>query len=99
VAEVPEPYERDAYAHAGFLPGVATYGLRGFRVPCLLISPWSRGSHISTELFDHTSVLRLIEERWGLPVPDPARVADQILSDPRETVSDPIGWPSSSVRR
>lgn len=40
-------------------------GLRGFRVPCLLISPWSHHA-ISTTLFDHTSVLRMIEWRWSL---------------------------------
>jgi phospholipase C len=43
-----------------------TDGLRGFRVPALLISPWSaRGAVASTE-FDHTSLLRLVEWRWGL---------------------------------
>lgn len=40
-------------------------GLRGFRVPCLLISPWSHQS-ISTTVFDHTSILRMIEWRWSL---------------------------------
>jgi len=42
-------------------------GLRGFRVPCLLISPFARRGVVSSTLFDHTSILRLIEWRWGLP--------------------------------
>lgn len=41
-------------------------GLRGFRVPSLLISPWSRRGSVSHTLFDHTSVLKMIEWRWGL---------------------------------
>jgi phospholipase C len=41
-------------------------GLRGFRVPCLLVSPVARRRFVAETLFDHTSVLRLIEWRWGL---------------------------------
>ena len=41
-------------------------GRLGFRVPCLVISPWSRGGSVVREQFDHTSVLKLIENRWGL---------------------------------
>lgn len=41
-------------------------GLRGFRVPSLLISPWSRRGAVAHTLFDHTSILALIEWRWGL---------------------------------
>jgi phospholipase C len=44
-----------------------TDGRRGFRVPALIIAPWSRRGAVSSALFDHTSVLRLIEWRWGLP--------------------------------
>jgi phospholipase C len=42
-------------------------GRLGFRTPALLISPWSRRSYVSHMQFDHTSVLNLIEWRWGLP--------------------------------
>lgn len=43
----------------------------GPRVPTLIISPWSKGGRVCSELFDHTSLLRFIEE-WcvqaqGLP--------------------------------
>jgi len=41
-------------------------GLRGFRVPCLLVSPVARRRFVAETLFDHTSVLRFIEWRWGL---------------------------------
>lgn len=42
----------------------------GFRVPCLVISPFSRGGYVCSETFDHTSVLRLLEARFGVEVPN-----------------------------
>ncbi len=40
------------------------YGL-GPRVPMLVVSPWSKGGYVCSELFDHTSVIRFIEKRFG----------------------------------
>ncbi len=40
----------------------------GFRVPCMVISPFSRGGHVSGTTFDHTSVLRLLESRLGVEI-------------------------------
>ena len=48
-------------------------GLRGFRVPCVLVSPVARRRFVAETLFDHTSVLRFIEWRWGL---EPLTVRD-----------------------
>src|SRR5665213_1516464 len=42
----------------------------GFRVPMLLISPFSRGGLVCSDLFDHTSVLRFLETRFGAEVPN-----------------------------
>jgi len=42
----------------------------GFRVPTLVISPFSRGGFVSSELFDHTSILRFLETRFGAEVPN-----------------------------
>lgn len=42
-------------------------GLRGFRTPCLLISPRSRRGYVAHGVYDHTSVLKMIEWRWSLP--------------------------------
>jgi phospholipase C len=41
-------------------------GLRGFRVPCIVISPWSQHQTVSRTVFDHASILKLIEWRFGL---------------------------------
>ncbi|HEV8020636.1 MAG TPA: alkaline phosphatase family protein [Candidatus Lustribacter sp.] len=42
----------------------------GFRVPCLVISPFSRGGFVCGDVFDHTSTLRLIEKRFGVEIPN-----------------------------
>lgn len=38
----------------------------GPRVPMLVVSPWSRGGWVCSEIFDHTSTLRFLETRFGL---------------------------------
>jgi phospholipase C len=51
----------------------------GFRVPLLVISPFSRGGFVCradptrsdpSHTFDHTSLLRFLESRFGVPVPN-----------------------------
>ena len=42
----------------------------GFRVPCLLMSPFTIGGYCAGEVFDHTSTLLLIEKLFGVPVPN-----------------------------
>ena len=41
-------------------------GRIGFRVPCLVISPVARRGYVATGQYDHTSVLKMIEWRFGL---------------------------------
>jgi len=38
----------------------------GFRVPCLVVSPWSAGGYVCSDLFDHTSILRFLEVFTGV---------------------------------
>ncbi|MGD0716202.1 MAG: alkaline phosphatase family protein [Gaiellaceae bacterium] len=52
----------------------AAYRQRGFRVPCLLISPFAPRGKVSHTVFDHASILRLVEWRWTL---DPLSVRDE----------------------
>ena len=40
------------------------YGL-GVRVPMIVISPWTKGGWVNSELFDHTSLIKFIEQRFG----------------------------------
>ena len=39
---------------------------RGFRVPAVIVSPRARRRHVAHQVYDHTSILRAIEWRWGL---------------------------------
>jgi len=41
-------------------------GRLGFRVPALIVSPWARRGAVAHAQYDHTSVLRMIEDNWGL---------------------------------
>lgn len=39
----------------------------GVRVPAMVISPYSNPHHVSHTVYDHTSILKFIETRYGLP--------------------------------
>jgi phospholipase C len=41
----------------------------GPRVPMYVISPWSKGGWVSSQVFDHTSVGQFLEKRFGITVP------------------------------
>ena len=43
---------------------VGPYGL-GVRVPMIVVSPWSKGGYVCSEVFDHTSLIRFIERRFA----------------------------------
>src|SRR4051812_20489100 len=45
---------------------VPDYQQLGFRVPCIVASPWSPAKVVSDGPYEHTSVLKMIEWRWGL---------------------------------
>jgi phospholipase C len=49
-------------------PDGRVYG-PGPRVPMYVISPWSRGGWVNSQAFDHTSVIRFIEARFGVKEP------------------------------
>jgi phospholipase C len=42
----------------------------GFRVPMLVVSPFSRGGYVCSDVFDHTSMLQFVETRFGVEVPN-----------------------------
>ena len=55
------------YPLSEFPPG--PYGL-GPRLPALVISPWSKGGWVNSEVLDHTSVIRFLERRFGINEPN-----------------------------
>jgi phospholipase C len=42
----------------------------GPRVPMLIVSPWTKGGFVNSQLFDHTSVIRFLERRFGVMEPN-----------------------------
>src|SRR6185369_1249490 len=58
-----EIYAGDAQNPAG------PYGL-GVRVPMIVVSPWSKGGWVCSEVFDHTSLIRFLERRFARHNPD-----------------------------
>ena len=47
--------------------GPDAYDTYGFRVPAVIVSPYARPDCVLSDVLDHTSVLKLIEEKWNLP--------------------------------
>jgi phospholipase C len=47
--------------------GPGDYRRYGFRVPAVIVSPYARPDYVCTKTLDHTSVLKLIEQKWNLP--------------------------------
>ncbi len=51
-----------------FVKGLPIGG--GFRVPCIIVSPWTAGGWVCSEPFDHTSVLQFLEQWTGVKEPN-----------------------------
>ncbi|HEV7977521.1 alkaline phosphatase family protein [Amycolatopsis sp.] len=84
VPPTPEPGTPDEFVTKTSVTGVYGGGLPvglGFRVPAIIVSPWTAGGWVCSETFDHTSQLRLLERVTG--------VAETNISDwRRRTVGD-----------
>jgi phospholipase C len=63
--------------------GPATYDRLGFRVPAVIVSPYARPGFVTEQVYDHTSVLKLIERKWNLP---PLTSRDAAAADPLEAL-------------
>jgi phospholipase C len=87
--------------HPGQSDGKAPHGRYdryGFRVPAVVVSPYAKPDFVSSRVYDHTSVLKLIEEKWNLPPltrRDAAAAApwEMIDLDSRPTFLDPPDLP------
>jgi phospholipase C len=58
------------------------YGL-GIRVPMIVVSPWSKGGWVCSEVFDHTSLIRFLERRFA---PAHPRLVESNITAWRRTV-------------
>jgi len=52
-------------SNTGTAGGGLPVGL-GFRVPCIIVSPWTVGGYVNSEVSDHTSQLRFLERITGV---------------------------------
>jgi phospholipase C len=53
----------------------------GFRVPCVIVSPWTVGGYVCHDTFDHTSVTRLLEQVTGVTNPNISAWRRQTVGD------------------
>jgi len=67
VAPPAAPVPDDVAPILGPSDTAATFDHYGVRVPLIVVSPWSRPHFVSHLVHDHTSILRTIELRFGLP--------------------------------
>jgi phospholipase C len=62
-----------------FIDGLPIGG--GFRVPCILVSPWTMGGWVCSDAFDHTSVLMFLEKFTGVREPNISAWRRQAFGD------------------
>ena len=81
----PKKGTRGEFVTVSDLPDAAE-GIRGpiglgFRVPMLIVSPFSRGGFVSSRRFDHTSILRFIGRRFRVKVPHLTKWRRRVVGD------------------
>jgi phospholipase C len=57
--------EGGGYYDSGYIQNLDFFG-DGTRIPMIVVSPYSRGGHISHDYSDHVSILKFIERNWNL---------------------------------
>jgi phospholipase C len=58
--------EGGGYYDSGYVQALDYFG-DGSRIPAIVVSPYSKGGHISHSYTDHVSILKFIETNWKLP--------------------------------
>jgi len=67
----------------------------GFRVPMLVVSPFSRGGYVCSDTFDHTSQMRFLETRFGVRAPNISAWRRSVTGDLTSTLH--VSSPDRSV--
>jgi phospholipase C len=57
--------EGGGYYDSGFMQPIDFFG-DGPRIPLVIVSPFTRGGHVSHTYTDHASIVKFIERNWGL---------------------------------
>jgi phospholipase C len=53
----------------------------GFRVPAIVVSPWTAAATSTPTLLDHTSLIRVLERRFGVTEPNISAYRRKIMGD------------------
>jgi phospholipase C len=86
-----------------FNAGSRRYDRYGFRVPAVIVSPYARPDYVCSQVLDHTSVLKLVEQKWNLP---PLTARDAAAAAPLDALDldgppaflEPVKLPEPSLR-
>ena len=71
----------------------------GFRVPAIVVSPWTAGGHVYSDVLDHTSLIRVIEKRFGVREPNISAFRRRTCGDFTSALrfsGPPAGYPRSN---
>ena len=85
--KVPEPYQNQPYTHGLF-------NVTGFRVPVMLVSPWSKPHTVWHTPGDYTSILKLIETRYSM---NPLTHRDRDAADLTDPTNGPFDFSSPQM--
>ena len=77
--------EGGGYYDSGYVQPLDYFG-DGTRIPLIVVSPYSKGGHISHEYADHVSILKFIEANWGL---------NPITARSRDNFPNPVSAPGN----
>ena len=73
----------------------------GFRVPTIVVSPWSAGGHVDSTVMDHTSLIRILERRFGVKEPNISAYRRATMGDFTSSLQfgrGPAGFPKGNVQ-
>ncbi|MGI8839509.1 MAG: alkaline phosphatase family protein [Caulobacteraceae bacterium] len=88
--------EGGGYYDSGYIQQLDFFG-DGTRIPLIIVSPYTKGGHVSHVYSDHASVVKFIEANWGLgPItsrsrdnlPNPVNGADPYVPTNGPSISD-----------
>jgi phospholipase C len=57
--------EGGGYYDSGFVQALDFFG-DGTRIPCIVVSPYTKAGHVAHDYSDHVSILKFIERNWSL---------------------------------
>ena len=73
----------------------------GFRTPTTIVSPWTAGGFVCSDVFDHSSLIRFIEARFGVAEPNISAWRRRTCGDLTTAfrfASRPAAWPAGNTR-